>query len=111
MPTAEFWVTVFEMEKMLCEKQRHMGPEYEENLRDCEKKLQEAKDWVASGKEGSPPFEPDCYANLGPMLPTPMNHEPRADGLECKRCGIEKIYWEHFPDCSMFKPPTAEEQS
>jgi hypothetical protein len=32
-----------------------------------------------------------------------MNHDS-IDGLKCKRCGIEKIYWEHFPNCSRFKP-------
>jgi hypothetical protein len=32
-----------------------------------------------------------------------MNHES-LDGLKCRRCGIEKIYWQHFPDCSRFKP-------
>jgi hypothetical protein len=45
MPTAKAWVTITEMEKMAREKQRHMGPEYEEALKNCEKRSQEAKDW------------------------------------------------------------------
>lgn len=32
-----------------------------------------------------------------------MNHK-FGDGQKCRRCGIEEIYWQHFPDCSRFRP-------
>jgi hypothetical protein len=50
MPTARAWVRIFELEKRVREKQR-ANPGGEELPKDCERKLQEAKDWVAGGKE------------------------------------------------------------
>jgi hypothetical protein len=97
---AEFWIMMLELEKKVWG-----APENQASLEDCERRIQVLKDWVRAGNEkGLPPaFHPSAFANMGPVLPRPMNHES-TDGLKCKMCGIEKIYWEHFPACSRFKP-------
>jgi hypothetical protein len=74
-----------------------LGPGNEKYLEECDRLIKEVEEWAVSGKAGLPPGIGNA------ILPTPMNHES-LDGLKCKRCGIEKIYWEHFPDCSRFKP-------
>jgi hypothetical protein len=65
-------------------------------LEECDRDIKEVEDWAASGKAGLPPGIGD------PIVRTPVNHES-LDGLKCKMCGIEKIYWQHFPDCSRFE--------
>ena len=74
---------------------RRQGPGNEKYLEECDSLIKEVEEWVAAGKAGLP-------LGVGePIVHIPINHES-ADGLKCKRCGIEKIYWEHFPDCSRF---------
>jgi len=65
-------------------------------LEECDGLIKEVEDWVAAGKAGLPP-------SVGPGTTPhePLSHE--LEGLKCKRCGIEEIYWKHFPDCSRFK--------
>jgi hypothetical protein len=64
MATARAWVTLFELEKTMWERQREKEPEYEEALKDCERKLQRAKSLVENG--GTATFTASCFANLGP---------------------------------------------
>ena len=64
MATARAWVTLFELEKRMWEKQIDKRPEYEEALKDCERKLQEAKNLVENG--GTATFTASCFENLGP---------------------------------------------
>ncbi len=64
-------------------------------LEECEKEIKEVEDWAASGNPGLPAR---FYEKI---VPVPMKHESK-DGKRCGRCGIEKIYWEHFPDCGRF---------
>ena len=75
-----------------------LGPDTITQLEECDRLIKEVEDWAAAGKAGLPPGIGD------PIVRSPANHESALDGLKCKRCGIEKIYWEHFPDCSRFKP-------
>jgi hypothetical protein len=75
-----------------------LGPDTKAQLEECDRDIKEVEDWIASGNPGVPPR---FCATLSP--PKPVNHDS-LDGLKCERCGIEKIYWEHFPDCSRFKP-------
>jgi hypothetical protein len=64
MATARAWVTLLELERTMWERQREKGPEYEEALKDCERKLQQAKNLVENG--GTATFTASCFANLGP---------------------------------------------
>jgi hypothetical protein len=73
-----------------------LGLGNEKYLGECDRDIKRVEEWAASGKAGLPP-------GIGkPIADTPTNHESAADDQKCKRCGIEKIYWEHFPDCSRF---------
>jgi hypothetical protein len=74
-----------------------LGPGNEKYLAEIDEDIKRVEEWAASGKAGLPP------GIGGPIRHVPVNHES-LDGLKCKRCGIEAIYWKHFPDCSMFKP-------
>ena len=66
------------------------------DLEEYDKELKEVEEWFMSGKSGLPP------RSSGTIVPlVPMNHQPD-DGLKCGRCGIEEIYWKHFPDCRRF---------
>lgn len=67
-----------------------------ETLQDCERDIKEIEEWAASGNAGLPE-----RFNVPLRYPNPVNHK-LGDGHRCERCGIEKIYWEHFPDCSRF---------
>ena len=54
---AEFWIMMLELEKKVWQ-----APENEEHLKDCERRIQEIKDWVASGEKGLPPsFHPSAF--------------------------------------------------
>jgi hypothetical protein len=74
-----------------------LGPDTKADLEDCDRDIKEVEDWVASGQSGLPP------KFYGKITPIPTNHES-IDNVKCKQRGIEKIYREHFPDCSRFKP-------
>jgi hypothetical protein len=75
-----------------------LGPGKEKYLEECDRDIKEVEDWIARGNPGVPPRFCGTLS-----LPKPVDHES-LDGLKCQRCGIEKIYWQHFPDCSRFKP-------
>jgi hypothetical protein len=66
-------------------------------LEECDRDIKKVEEWAAAGTAGLPPGIGEAIRHQ------PINHES-LDGLKCLRCGIEKIYWEHFPDCSRFKP-------
>jgi hypothetical protein len=55
---AEFWIRMLELEKKVWQ-----GPGTERDLKECERRIQELKDWVARGNKGLPPsFHPSCFA-------------------------------------------------